>query len=86
MNGNSELTRDLVFNKVFESNPLVVVDVGARGGLETHWSIYEDQLSGIGFEPDVQECEKLNKHYANSPTHFYPYAAVINEIEKMRIT
>ncbi len=74
MNGNPELTRDLVFNKVFESNPLVVVDVGARGGLETYWSVYEDQLSGIGFEPDVPECEKLNKHYANSPTHFYPYA------------
>ena len=72
MNGNPELTRDLVLNKVFESNPLVVVDVGARGGLEGHWSIYEDQLLGIGFEADVQECEKLNKYHANSPTRFYP--------------
>lgn len=56
INDNPRFTKYLVDKKAFQVNPLTVVDVGARGGFESHWSSFGDQLRLIGFEPDVEEC------------------------------
>lgn len=41
------------------TDPIVLVDVGARGGLPVHWQKLSDRLDVIGFEPDVDEWRRL---------------------------
>ncbi len=51
------------------SSPIVIVDVGARGGIHERWKGLPVRF--VGFEPDPSECKKLN----NPPNEIYlPYA------------
>jgi FkbM family methyltransferase len=43
--------------------PLVVVDVGCRDGEAAGWTRFGQQVHVIGFEPDVEECERLRDGY-----------------------
>ncbi len=56
----SNFTRLLESNRVFAQDPLIVLDVGARGGPQSHWPLYGQDVRVIGFEPHVEECERLN--------------------------
>ncbi|MDE1941279.1 MAG: FkbM family methyltransferase, partial [Patescibacteria group bacterium] len=60
-NPHPRLIEHLVGKKVFSKSPLIVVDVGARGGAGREWSVYGDQYELIGFEADPEECDKLNR-------------------------
>ncbi len=46
-------------------DPFVLVDVGARGGLEPLWGQIQDQILAVGFEPDEshQLTESPNQRY-----------------------
>ena len=63
----------LIDNKIFSQEPVKILDIGARGGLEEHWKVYQSDIVQIGIEPDRVECDRLNK---NSDEHhiFYPFA------------
>jgi FkbM family methyltransferase len=52
----SYLVRDL---RIFRDDPIVILDVGARGGFNTEWSVFADQIQIYGFEPDEEECRRL---------------------------
>ncbi len=41
------------------SDPIRMVDVGARGGWQRKWRDHEDVVSFVGVEPDVEECARL---------------------------
>ncbi len=73
MHTQPEMTRHLVEKRLFLDDPVVVVDVGARGGYDEAWDAFGDQLVVIGFEPEPEECERLN---SNAPPHvtYLPYA------------
>jgi FkbM family methyltransferase len=47
------------FDGEYERHPLVLADVGARGGLKRNWSAAERHLRVLGFEPDAQEYSRL---------------------------
>jgi FkbM family methyltransferase len=47
------------FEALYRKHPLVLVDVGARGGLRSDWVPAERHLRLIGFEPDQREYEQL---------------------------
>jgi FkbM family methyltransferase len=47
------------FETSYQRRPLVLVDVGARGGVKSHWSPATRHLRTIGFEPDRREYERL---------------------------
>ena len=47
------------FEAVYQRHPLVLVDVGARGGLKRNWSAAERHLRLLGFEPDQREFSRL---------------------------
>lgn len=47
------------FEGIYQRHPLVLVDVGARGGLKRNWSAAERHLRLLGFEPDVREFNRL---------------------------
>lgn len=83
INSNSRLTKHLVETGFFRSRPLVVLDVGARDGFESFWSeTYADQVEFIGFEPDKEECEKLNKSLDRNG-RIYPVALHRDKQERL---
>jgi FkbM family methyltransferase len=47
------------FSDAYSRHPLVLVDVGARGGLNRNWAAARQHLRVIGFEPERQEFEAL---------------------------
>ena len=53
------MTRRLVEARAFAEDPLIVVDVGARGGIELFWKVFGDDIRTIAFEPDPEECARL---------------------------
>ncbi len=56
------------FEAVYERRPLVLVDVGARGGLKTNWGAARKHLRVLGFEPDPREYGRLVEGVASSGT------------------
>jgi len=53
------MTQRLVQSGAFAEDPLVVVDVGARGGVEWFWKVFGDGVRVVAFEPDPEECARL---------------------------
>jgi FkbM family methyltransferase len=49
------------FRDIYDRDPLVLVDVGARGGLRPNWKPAEDHLRLIGFEPEAEEFARLEQ-------------------------
>jgi FkbM family methyltransferase len=52
----SHLVGDL---RIFRDDPVIILDVGARGGFNAEWSVFADQVKIYGFEPDEEECRRL---------------------------
>ncbi len=50
----------------FQNDPFVIVDVGARDGFNAEWGIFGDGAHIYCFEPDLEECNRLN---TSSPSH-----------------
>lgn len=66
------MTAALVEAGAFKEQPFTVVDVGARGGVASYWSVFGDHLRIIGFDLDPGECARLNAMDAR--TQYLPYA------------
>jgi len=66
--------RAILANRLEE--PVRLVDVGARGGVDQRWEPYYPVLDVLGFEPDPAECERLNEAARSLPyrSRFLPYA------------
>ncbi len=47
------------FETEYGRHPLVLVDVGARGGVKSNWAAATRHLRVLGFEPDPREYERL---------------------------
>ncbi len=47
--------------RVLEDLPMTCLDVGARGGFTRDLLPIAPAVNAFGFEPDVQECERLNR-------------------------
>ena len=50
---------DSRFDDLYRRHPLVLVDVGARGGLKKNWMPARRHLRVFGFEPDRREFSRL---------------------------
>lgn len=75
INIQPQMTQFLVEHlQAFASDPVVLCDIGARGGIEQHWHCYGQQARFIGFEPDSQECNRLNQEFTEQNYEFYPVA------------
>jgi FkbM family methyltransferase len=75
INIQPQMTQFLVQHlQAFASDPVVICDIGARGGIEHHWHCYGQQARFIGFDPDSQECNRLNQEFADKNYQLYPVA------------
>ena len=56
--------------------PVRLLDVGARGGIDARWKRFHPILDVLGFEPDPEECERLNRTASQLPyrSRFLPSA------------
>jgi len=52
---------DPVFEKYYQQHPVVLVDIGARGGLRDRWKLCQRYLNVIGFEPDERSFKELKQ-------------------------
>jgi len=50
---------DDVFHTYYSPSPLVLVDVGAKSGLQHNWHFAEKYLQLIGFEPNKVDFDEL---------------------------
>lgn len=57
----------------FADSPIVMVDIGARWGLDQRWAALGDSLKAYCFEADAAECERLNAA-AHPGVSFIPQA------------
>lgn len=48
-------------------DPVVVIDAGCRWGFGPHWETLGEHVKLIGFDPDGEECRRLEERYAGRP-------------------
>lgn len=74
VNTQPQFTAMLASSNALKNEPMRVMDVGARMGPQKHWPVYGSHIQVIGFEPHVEECERLNAIAAsfNVPFTCYP--------------
>jgi len=77
VNSDPAMTRFIVDSGLLRDDPVTIVDVGARWGFNEEWRVFGDSLRMICFEPDVEECERLNAQADRRVT--YVPAALGNE-------
>jgi FkbM family methyltransferase len=74
INENPRMTKYLAGETTaFADDPVVIVDVGARWGFNSEWTAFGPHLKVYCFEPDEEECARLNKGAAKGVTYL-PYA------------
>jgi FkbM family methyltransferase len=52
--------------QAFAAEPVIILDVGARGGFNREWAVFEDQCRIFCFEPEEEEFARLS---AEAPPH-----------------
>jgi len=72
----SHITKHLIDSGSFKLYPIHVIDVGAQGGFEPIWHVYGEQINLLGFDPDLNECARLNSFSKLETLRktFYPIA------------
>jgi FkbM family methyltransferase len=55
------------FDSVYAAHPLVLVDVGARGGLRPNWRRAQTHLHHVAFEPEPDEHRRLTAAASSMP-------------------
>ena len=61
------MTRYLVGQTdIFRDDPVTIVDVGARWGFNPEWEVFGKHLRVFCFEPDEEECRRLNASAASN--------------------
>jgi hypothetical protein len=56
------MSDQVAFNLLLDryAGSLVLIDVGARWGAHHRWKLLAGRATIIGFEPDAEECARLN--------------------------
>lgn len=54
------MTEYLMQNEVLRKEKFFLFDVGASEGIASYWNSFGKNLSGVGFDPLVNECNRLN--------------------------
>jgi FkbM family methyltransferase len=56
------------------TDPIVVLDVGARGGAHSRWLPFSSAVQIVGIDADADECARLNARPHKVPSRFLPVA------------
>ena len=50
---------------VLVEEKFTLIDVGCSGGIDSQWRIYGDKLRAVGFDPNIEECARLEAQETN---------------------
>ncbi len=56
------------------TDPIRLIDVGARGGIDKRWEPHHELMDVLAFEPDPKECASLNSKRHPYSIRFLPVA------------
>jgi FkbM family methyltransferase len=59
--------------------PFTLVDVGCSLGIDSVWRFFGGHLRAFGFDPDIIECERLQRIESNPGIRYYPMAVGLPE-------
>jgi len=65
------LTMHVVSQRIFSDDNFCLLDVGASGGIDQHWSAFTPDLIAFGFEPLISEVERLNRECKNPKIKYH---------------
>lgn len=68
------MEKNELLQKTIKNDPIVLVDVGARGGIDSKWEEIKNIMRIIAFEPDETECSRLQKSNKDNSIIYFPYA------------
>jgi len=63
-----------VLGPYLNSSPIIILDIGSRGGPHRRWYPLKGIARFFGFEPDASECRRLNSAQYPVDAEFLPYA------------
>ncbi|HKU43215.1 MAG TPA: FkbM family methyltransferase [Polyangiales bacterium] len=66
------------YTALLRERPICIVDVGARGGLQAHWSRIREHCVFVGFEPEIAEAKRLQSQA--KPNELYLPSALDGEV------
>ncbi|GAB5558513.1 MAG: hypothetical protein SynsKO_01600 [Synoicihabitans sp.] len=66
------LTRCLVERGDFSKTPFYLIDVGCGGGLPKIWDGFQNALAGVGIDPQVSECHRLQEQETRPNFRYVP--------------
>ena len=69
-NQGIQFSQSKLFEQLTKSSPIMLVDVGARGGIHRKWNLLSESIKVLGFEPDPEECIRLNEKSEKNHTYF----------------
>jgi len=55
-----------------------LIDIGCSGGIDPVWRVFGDKLQVFGFDPNIHECERLQKLETNKQICYVPSFVGIN--------
>lgn len=83
LNYNPHLTKHIVEKELLGKEDIFfLIDVGASGGIESYWESFGSYLHGVGFDPLVNECKRLNSVNKNPNFSYYP-SYIVSEDKEM---
>lgn len=66
------LTRCLVERGDLDDDPLYLIDIGCGGGLPKIWEYFQHSLAGMGVDPQVSECQRLQEQETRAGFKYVP--------------
>lgn len=82
INYNPLMTQYLMQNGALGKEPFFLFDVGASEGVASYWKCFGKNLSGVGFEPLIHECKRLNA-INQFPGFVYECSYIVSEIAEI---
>lgn len=70
----SRETGTSTFRDLLAEDPIVVFDIGARGGIHERWRRFLPYAEYVGFEPDEAECKRLMSKDYGFRCRYFPFA------------
>lgn len=55
------ILREIIRKGLLDTEPFVLFDIGASGGIEQHWMNFGESLQAYGFDPLKKEIDRLNQ-------------------------
>jgi FkbM family methyltransferase len=70
----TRMTRHVASLRLFKDEPFVLMDIGAREGLKSHWEAFFPDIKVLAFELDPVEAARLEKLPRNYTMKIFPHA------------